>query len=319
MSDSSDQRRMLSYCLKESHIESLPLYRGKVRDVYTLNSQMLGLVATDRISAFDHILREPIPFKGQVLNRIAEYFFDHVKDIVPTHVIEVPHPNVTIAKKCDPLPIEVVVRGYLTGHAWRTYNSGERTLCGVRLPDGMVAHQKFDNAILTPATKAEEGHDEDISEDEIIEQGLVDEELWNQVRTYAFQLFARGTEMARKHDLILVDTKYEFGLYDGEIHLIDEVHTADSSRYFFLDDYDEALKENRSPKQLSKEFVREWLMEQDFQGLDGQVMPKLPDQFRIKVYERYKELYERLTGQAFVPSYIDDYDQSLRDLFEQYT
>ena len=320
MSSDSDtpSADLLKQTVKETHVDDYPCYRGKVRDVYTLNEQTVGLVATDRISAFDHILREAIPFKGQILNQIASFFFSKVDDIVPTHIIDVPHPNLTIAKKCKALPVEVVVRGYLTGHAWRTYKSGKRELCGVALPEGMKEHEKFPHPILTPATKAEEGHDEDISEEEILNQKLVQPQIWNQVREYAFKLFERGTAMARKQGLILVDTKYEFGIYGDQILLIDEVHTADSSRYFFLEDYDEALKEDRSPKQLSKEFVREWLIEHDFQGLDGQIMPELPDEFRIEVYERYKELFELMTGERFVPTPVKNLDEELGILFKAY-
>jgi phosphoribosylaminoimidazole-succinocarboxamide synthase len=307
-----------SHCIERTDHPTLEPYRGKVRDVYDLNESTLGIVVTDRISAFDHIMRQPIPFKGQILNQLAAFGFEHVKDIVPTHVLDVPHANVMIAKKCDPLPIEVVMRGYLTGHAWREYRDGKRTLCGVTMPDGMKEHEAFPEPILTPATKAQEGHDEDISEAEILERGLVDPKTWEAVRNYAFQLFARGQELARKQGLILVDTKYEFGLHNGEVTLIDEVHTTDSSRYFYAEGYEERLAKDEPQKQLSKEFLREWLMDHDFQGLEGQTLPDLPDAFRMKVYQRYAELYEKLTGNTFEPTPTDDFNQTLEALFQDY-
>ncbi|TVR28304.1 MAG: phosphoribosylaminoimidazolesuccinocarboxamide synthase [Balneolaceae bacterium] len=314
-----DQKEALENCITTSNatLPSEP-YRGKVRDVYTLNHKMLGIVVTDRISAFDHIMKQAIPFKGQILNQLSAFSFDKVKEIVPNHLLAVPHPNVTIAKKCDPIPIEVVIRGYLTGHAWRTYKSGKRELCGVKLPGGMVEHQRFDSPILTPATKATEGHDEDISEDEILNQNIVDESLWNQIRAVAFQLFDLGTEVAAKRGLILVDTKYEFGMYEGELTLIDEVHTSDSSRYFYADGYEQRLKEGKPQKQLSKEFLREWLMEHDFQGLEGQELPNLPDTFRWSIYQRYAELYNTLTGEQFEPRIIKNFDEELDSIFIEY-
>lgn len=314
-----DQKEALENCITTSNatLPSEP-YRGKVRDVYTLNDKMLGIVVTDRISAFDHIMKQAIPFKGQILNQLSAFSFDKVKEIVPNHLLAVPHPNVTIAKKCDPIPIEVVIRGYLTGHAWRTYKSGKRELCGVKLPGGMVEHQRFDSPILTPATKATEGHDEDISEDEILNQNIVDESLWNQIRAVAFQLFDLGTEVAAKRGLILVDTKYEFGMYEGELTLIDEVHTSDSSRYFYADGYEQRLKEGKPQKQLSKEFLREWLMEHDFQGLEGQELPNLPDTFRWSIYQRYAELYNTLTGEQFEPRIIKNFDEELDSIFIEY-
>jgi len=314
-----DQKEALENCITTSNA-SLPSepYRGKVRDVYTLNDKMLGIVVTDRISAFDHIMKQAIPFKGQILNQLSAFSFDKVKEIVPNHLLAVPHPNVTIAKKCDPIPIEVVIRGYLTGHAWRTYKSGKRELCGVKLPGGMVEHQRFDSPILTPATKASEGHDEDISEDEILNQNIVNETLWNQIRHVAFQLFDLGTEVAAKRGLILVDTKYEFGMYEGELTLIDEVHTSDSSRYFYADGYKQRLSEGKPQKQLSKEFLREWLMEHDFQGLEGQELPNLPDTFRWSIYQRYAELYNTLTGEQFEPRIIKNFDQELDSIFIEY-
>lgn len=314
-----DQLTALKHCITTSNSTvAQPPYRGKVRDVYTLNDDVLGIVVTDRISAFDHIMKKPIPFKGQILNKLAEFSFSKVDDIVPTHVIDVPHANVTIAKKCDPLPIEVVIRGYLTGHAWRTYKSGKRELCGVQLPSKMVEHQKFEEPILTPATKAVEGHDEDISEMEIIDRGVISEELWSHIRAKAFELFQRGTEIAANRGLILVDTKYEFGLYNGELTLIDEVHTSDSSRYFYSDGYEERLKNSQPQLQLSKEFLREWLMEHDFQGLDGQELPDLPDSFRWSIYQRYAELFNTLTGRSFEPEIVDDLNSDLDRVFRPY-
>lgn len=295
-------------------------YRGKVRDVYSLGDDKLGIVASDRISAFDHIMKQAIPYKGQILNSLAAFSFDKVDDLVATHIVDVPHPNVTIAKKCDPVPIEVVIRACLTGHAARVYKSGKRTLCGVNLPDGMVENQKFEEPILTPATKAEEGHDEDISEKEILDRGIVDPDIWSEIREKAFKVFERGQEIANSQGLILVDTKYEFGIHDGEVTLIDEVHTADSSRYFYADEYEERLKKEEPQKQLSKEFLREWLMDHDFQGKEGQTLPDLPDEFRWKVYERYTELFEKLTGKEFVPKPLDisKFNQELKEIFDRY-
>ncbi|MEQ9266683.1 MAG: phosphoribosylaminoimidazolesuccinocarboxamide synthase [Balneolaceae bacterium] len=319
MSTSFNTQEALEYCITETSLsEFKPPYKGKVREVYELTSDTLGIVVTDRISAFDFIMRQAIPFKGQILNQLAQFSFDTVSDIVPTHIIDVPHPNVTIAKKCSPVPIEVVIRGYLTGHAWRTYKSGLRELCGVSLPEGMKEHQKFAKPILTPATKATEGHDEDISEADILSRGIVSEELWEEIRTVAFKLFARGTEVAANQGLILVDTKYEFGLFNGELTLIDEVHTTDSSRYFYKEGYEERQANNEGQKQLSKEFLREWLMENDFQGLEGQVLPDLPDSFRLEVYKRYSELFEMLTGRAFVPALEKDFNTTLSQLFKKY-
>lgn len=310
----------LEYCITETHAPGIPApYRGKVREVYQLNDKTLGIVVTDRISAFDHIMKQAIPFKGQILNQLAAFSFAKVDDIIPHHLIEVPHPNVSIAKKCDPVPIEVVMRGYLTGHAWRTYRSGDRSLCGVPLPEGMNEHDPFPEPILTPATKAKEGHDEDISEEEILKQGIVPEELWAEIREKAFALFQRGSEVAREQGLILVDTKYEFGLFNGELTLIDEVHTTDSSRYFYLEGYEERQIKNEGQKQLSKEFLREWLMEQGFQGKEGQELPDLPDEFRLKVFNRYAELYQKLTGKKFRPEVEKDLDHKLAEIFHLYT
>ncbi len=313
------QHNSLKNCITKTDVPGLPEpYRGKVRDVYALSKTHLGIVVTDRISAFDHIMKQAIPYKGQILNRLAEFSFSKVSDIVSTHVVSVPHANVTIAKRCDPVPVEVVVRGYLTGHAWRTYKSGKRELCGVELPNGLKEHQKFEEPILTPATKATEGHDEDISEAEIMSLNIVEPELWNQIRETAFQLFERGTQVAADKGLILVDTKYEFGLFNGELTLIDEVHTSDSSRYFYAEGYEERFEQGKPQKQLSKEFLREWLMEKGFRGLEGQTLPDLPDQFRWSVYKRYKELYEILTGSNFEPVQVKNLDDELEKIFQEY-
>lgn len=304
----------VSHCITRTNVAGFSVYRGKVRDVYTLSNDKIALVATDRISAFDHILKEAIPYKGQILNALAAYYFEHVKDLVPIHILDIPHPNVTIGKKCTPIPIEVVIRGYLTGHAWRTYESGLRTLCGVQLPEGLKENQRFEQPILTPATKATKGHDEDISEEELLKRGIVSANVWEKVRNYAFNLFERGSQMAEKQGLLLVDTKYEFGLYHGEVTLIDEVHTPDSSRYFYKDDYEKAFPLGKKPKQLSKEFVREWLMAHGFQGKAGQVLPSMPDSFREEVYQRYKSLYEMLTGSSFKPTPTIDFDSTLEHI-----
>ncbi|MDZ7715495.1 MAG: phosphoribosylaminoimidazolesuccinocarboxamide synthase [Balneolaceae bacterium] len=315
----SIDKEALANCVTKTSAGDLEPYRGKVREVYELNEDTLGIVVSDRISAFDHIMKQAIPYKGQILNQLAAFSFDKVEDVVNTHVLDVPHANVTIAKKCDPVPIEVVIRACLTGHAWRVYNSGKRMLCGVELPDGMVENQSFEEPILTPATKAEEGHDEDISEQEILERGIVEASIWKEIREKAFKVFKRGQKIAAEQGLILVDTKYEFGLYNGEVTLIDEVHTADSSRYFYADEYEERLQKGLRQKQLSKEFLREWLMEHDFQGLEGQTLPDLPDAFRREVYERYAELFQQLTGKAFEPTPIgDDFDDTLEEIFGNY-
>jgi phosphoribosylaminoimidazole-succinocarboxamide synthase len=309
----------LNNCITTTSISSAkPPYTGKVRNVYELNNHTLGIVVTDRISAFDHIMKQPIPFKGQILNQLAAFSFSKVEDIIQTHIIDVPHPNVTIAKKCIPVPIEVVIRACLTGHAWRTYKSGLRELCGVPLPDNMVEHQRFDHPILTPATKATEGHDEDISEAEIMEKGIVKPELWRQIRETAFRLFKRGSDVAAEQGLILVDTKYEFGLFNGVLTLIDEVHTSDSSRYFYADGYEEKLKTGAPQKQLSKEFLREWLIEHNFQGLEGQILPDLTDEFRIDVFKRYAELFRVLTGKSFKPVATKNFNSELELIFKNY-
>ena len=314
-----DFKHALINCItSSSHPTVTDLYQGKVREVYTLNSQILGIVVTDRISAFDFIMHQAIPFKGQILNKLAEFGFNKVSHIIPNHIIEVPHPNITIAKKCVPIPIEVVIRAHLTGHAWRTYKSGERMLCGVTLPEGLNEHDALPEPILTPATKSLEGHDEDISEEEILAEGIVSTVLWAEIREKAFELFKIGQEVAREQGLILVDTKYEFGLNVDELTLIDEVHTTDSSRYFYFDGYEQRQKDRQPQKQLSKEFLREWLMKNDFQGLNGQNLPDLPDSFRIEVYKRYEQLYEQLTGSSFTPTIIEDINSDLKAVFSPY-
>ena len=274
------------------------VYHGKVRDVYSIGD-LLIMVASDRISAFDHILPRPIPYKGQVLNQVTTYFLNATNDICPNWLLATPDPNVAIGHRCEAFRVEMVIRGYLTGHAWRTYKSGKRVLCGVALPEGMKEHDPFPEPFITPATKAEEGHDEDISKEDIIAQGIVSAADYEVLEKYTRALFNRGTEMAAGRGLILVDTKYEFGKKDGQIYLIDEIHTPDSSRYFYLDGYAERQANGESQKQLSKEFVREWLMENGFQGLEGQTMPVMPDAFVEQVTERYIELYETITGQTF--------------------
>ena len=288
------------------------LYKGKVRDVYNINDSLLVMVASDRISAFDVVLPKGIPFKGQVLNQLAEKFLQATEDIVPNWRIASPDPNVTIGQYCEPFKVEMVIRGYLTGHAWRTYNSGKRILCGAEMPDGMKEHQQFPEPIITPSTKAAEGHDEDISKEEIISNGIVSAEDYAQLENYTRILFQRGTEIAAKRGLILVDTKYEFGKKDGKIYLIDEIHTPDSSRYFYADGYEERLANDENQKQLSKEFVREWLMENGFQGKEGQQIPEMSDEFVQSVSERYIELYENVSGEKFVRSDVSDPNERIQ-------
>lgn len=275
------------------------LYKGKVRDVYNINDELLVMVVSDRISAFDVVLPEGIPYKGQVLNQIAAKFLDATADIVPNWKIAVPDPMVTVGKFCEPFPVEMIIRGYLTGSSWRTYKKGTREICGVPIPNGMKEHQRFAKPIVTPTTKATEGHDEDISKEEIIKQGLVSAEDYALLEKYTIQLFKRGTEIAKEMGLILVDTKYEFGKKDGQIYLIDEIHTPDSSRYFYLDGYQERQDKGEAQKQLSKEFVREWLMANGFQGQTGQQVPEMNAEFVKSVSNRYIELYENITGEKF--------------------
>ncbi len=278
------------------------LYKGKVRDVYNINDEYLVMVVSDRISAFDVVLPEGIPYKGQVLNQIASKFLDATADIVPNWKIATPDPNVTVGHFCEPYKVEMVIRGYLTGHAWREYKAGKRSLCGIPLPEGMVENQKFPEPILTPTTKADEGHDEDISREEIIAQGLVDAKEYAMLEEYTRKLFQRGTEMAAEKGLILVDTKYEFGKKDGKIYLIDEINTPDSSRYFYAKGYEERLAAGEAQKQLSKEFVRQWLIENGFQGKEGQTVPEMTEEFVASVTDRYIELFENITGDQFVKS-----------------
>ncbi|MFV0290553.1 MAG: phosphoribosylaminoimidazolesuccinocarboxamide synthase [Mangrovibacterium sp.] len=278
------------------------VYHGKVRDVYTLNNDLLVMVVSDRISAFDVILPEGIPYKGQVLNQIATKFLDATAHIVPNWKIATPDVNVTIGHACEQFKVEMVIRGYLTGHAWREYKSGKRSLCGVSLPEGMVENQKFEKPIITPTTKADIGHDEDISREDIIKHQLVSEADYSALEKYTHALFEQGTKMAAEMGLILVDTKYEFGKKDGKIYLIDEIHTPDSSRYFYAEGYAERLAKGEAQKQLSKEFVREWLMANGFQGKDGQTIPTMDSDFVNSVTERYIELYEKITGDKFEKS-----------------
>ena len=278
------------------------VYHGKVRDVYNINDEYLVMVVSDRISAFDVILPEGIPFKGQVLNQIASKFLDATADIVPNWKIATPDPNVTVGHRCEPFKVEMVIRGYLTGHAWREYRDGKRSLCGIAIPDGMVENQKFEKPVITPTTKADEGHDEDISKEEILATGLVGREDYEKLEEYTLNLFQRGSEMAAEKGLILVDTKYEFGKKDGKIYLIDEIHTPDSSRYFYAKGYEERLAKGEGQKQLSKEFVRQWLIENGFQGKDGQKVPEMNQAFIESVTGRYIELYENITGDTFEKS-----------------
>lgn len=277
------------------------VYHGKVRDVYDINGDVLVMVATDRISAFDVILPKGIPFKGQCLNQIAASFLDATADIVPNWKLATPDPMVTVGLKAEGFRVEMIIRGYLTGSAWRDYKNGCREICGVRLPDGMRENERFPEPIITPTTKAEEGHDENISKEEIIAQGIVSKEDYEQMEQYTRALFQRGTEIAAKMGLILVDTKYEFGKRDGKVILIDEIHTPDSSRYFYAEGYEEKFEKGEAQKQLSKEFVRQWLIEHDFMNREGDVMPEITDEYAQSVSDRYIELYEHITGTSFVP------------------
>lgn len=279
----------------------LHTYHGKVRDVYYIENELLVMIASDRISAFDVILPKPIPFKGQVLNQIAAYMLDATKDICPNWLISTPAPNVAVGKKCTPFKIEMVVRGNLVGHAWRTYQAGGRTLCGVTLPEGLKENDFFPTPIITPSTKASEGHDEDISKEAIIAQGLASAEDWAILEKYALALFARGKEIAAKRGLILVDTKYEFGKIGDTIYLMDEIHTPDSSRYFYADGFEARQAKQEKQKQLSKEFVREWLIENNFMGKDGQTVPAMSDEWIQTISKRYIELYEQIIGTPFMP------------------
>ena len=282
-------------------------YKGKVRDVYTIADQYLAMVVSDRISAFDVVLPRPIPYKGQVLNQIAARFLEATKDIIPNWVIDGHSlPNATVGYKCTTFPVEMVIRGNLTGHAWRTYKSGARTLCGVALPEGMKENDFFENPIITPTTKAVEGHDTDISREEIIKEGLISEKEYEQLETYTRALFSRGRDMAKERGLILVDTKYEFGKIGDTIYLIDEIHTPDSSRYFYLDGFEDRQKEGKPQTQLSKEFVREWLMDNGFQGKEGQQVPEMTDEKVKEISDRYIQLYEQVTGTKFERQDVTD-------------
>lgn len=288
-------------------------YRGKVRDVYFIGNDLLVMVASDRISAFDVVLPRAIPFKGQVLNQIAAHMLEATKDIVPNWRMDSPDPNVTIGHRCEPFRVEMVIRGYLTGHAWRTYKSGSRVICGVQMPDGLKENDPFPAPIITPTTKASEGHDEDISREEIISRGIVDEQHYIQLENYARLLFARGSEIARKQGLILVDTKYEFGLRNGEVMLMDEIHTPDSSRYFYADGYEERQQRGEAQRQLSKEFVREWLIANNFMGKEGQTVPVMSDEFVQSVSARYIELFEQVSGQKFSPRNYDQVESAMEE------
>jgi phosphoribosylaminoimidazole-succinocarboxamide synthase len=281
-------------------------YRGKVRDVYTINNNLLVMIASDRISAFDVILPRGIPYKGQVLNQLASFMLKATSDICPNWLLETPTANSSIGNKCEPFKVEVVVRGNLCGHAWRTYSNGQRVLCGALMPDGLKENDLFPTPLITPSTKASEGHDEDISENEIIEQGLVPRNEWTQIKTYALALFERGKELALKQGLILADTKYEFGKRHGQIVLMDEIHTPDSSRYFYADGFAERQEKGEKQKQLSKEFVREWLIQNEFMGKEGQTVPAMSDEWVETISKRYIELYEKVTGTLFTPQDLEE-------------
>lgn len=296
------------------------LYHGKVRDVYNINDKYLVMVATDRISAFDVILPKGIPFKGQVLNQIAAQFLDATNDICPNWKVAVPAPMVTVGLRCEPFKVEMIVRGYLAGSAWREYAAGARSICGVELPDGLVENQKLPHPIITPTTKEDEGHDENISREEIIKRGIVSKEDYEKMEQYALAIFERGTEMAARQGLILVDTKYEFGKRDGEVILIDEIHTPDSSRYFYAEGYEERLAKGEPQKQLSKEFVRQWLIENGFMGKEGQQVPEMTDEYCGEVSARYIELYEHITGEKFLGASEENMaqrmEQAVRDCLD---
>jgi phosphoribosylaminoimidazole-succinocarboxamide synthase len=307
--------------ITSSHFQfpgQVSVYNGKVRDVYTLENGLLVMVASDRISAFDHILPKGIPFKGQVLNQVATMFLDATKDIVPNWLIATPDPSVAVGYACEPVRVEMVIRGYMSGHAAREYKAGKRILCGVAMPEGMIENDKFPEPIITPATKADEGHDEDISREDILAKGIVPEHIYLQMEKYTRALFQRGTEMAAERGLILVDTKYEFGIRNGEVILIDEIHTPDSSRYFYTEGYEERQKNGEPQKQLSKEFVRQWLIENGFQGLEGQQMPFMPDEFVNTITDRYIELYEKITGTKFEKSDTTDIQARIQKNVDAY-
>ena len=297
------------------------VYHGKVRDVYNIGEELLVMVASDRISAFDVVLPEGIPYKGQVLNQIAAKYLDATADIVPNWKLATPDPMVTVGHYCNPFPVEMIIRGYLTGSSWRTYKSGARLICGVPVPDGLKEHQRFPEPIVTPTTKADEGHDEDISKEEIIAQGLVSAEDYQKLENYTKKLFKRGTEIAAEKGLILVDTKYEFGKIGDQIYLIDEIHTPDSSRYFYADKYEERFAKGEQQKQLSKEFVREWLMENGFQGQEGQKVPEMTNEIVESISNRYIELFEQVTGEKFVKtpseSVLSRIEKNINDFLQE--
>ena len=296
----------------------LSVYHGKVRDVYTLKNDLVVMVASDRISAFDHVLPKGIPFKGQVLNQVATMFLEATKDIVPNWLLATPDPSVAVGLACEPIRVEMVIRGYLAGHAAREYAAGKRMICGVEMPEGLKENDRFPEPIITPASKAEEGHDEDISREEIIQKDLVPEAIYLQMENYTRALFQRGTEIAAQRGLILVDTKYEFGLLNDKVILIDEIHTPDSSRYFYLEGFEERQIKGQPQKQLSKEFVRQWLMEIGFQGLEGQKMPEMPDEFVQTITDRYIELYERISGNTFVKAETSDIVNRIQSNVDNY-
>jgi len=310
----------LSHTIEQTSFDNLgECYHGKVRDNYRQNGRRI-LVTSDRISAFDHVLPQTIPFKGQVLNQTAAYFFDATSDLVPNHVLSVPDPNVTVAQECNPIPIEFVVRGYLAGHAWREYDRGARSLCGQELPDGLRQSEQLPEPIVTPTTKAEQGHDQDVTREEAIATTDIDPTTYDQLAEWALALFRRGSEMASDQGLLLVDTKYEFGrTSEGNLVLIDEVHTPDSSRYYYEEGYEQRLSAGTPQRQLSKEFVREWLMDNGFQGREGDEMPTLPDAFRVKVTKRYVELFERVTGKTFEADTHPDPERRIHESLSDYT
>lgn len=294
------------------------VYKGKVRDVYNINDDLMVMVVTDRISAFDVVLPKGIPFKGQVLNQIAAGFLDATSDICPNWKIATPDPMVTVGHFCSPFAIEMIIRGYLTGSSWRAYKNGAREICGVKIPDGMIEHQRFPEPIITPTTKADTGHDEDITREEILSQNIISEKDYVLLEKYTRELFQRGTEIAAKQGLILVDTKYEFGKKQDQIYLIDEIHTPDSSRYFYIDGYEERQAKGEAQKQLSKEFVREWLMDNGFQGIDGQNIPEMTDEFVNQVSERYIELFEKITGKSFDKEEVENVLERVENNIKNY-
>ena len=310
----------MSHAIKETNFQfpaQIDFYKGKVRDVYIFDKELV-VVASDRISAFDVVLPRPIPFKGQVLNQIAAKFLEATSDLVPNWVTATPDPNVTVGKRCEPFKVEMVIRGYLSGHAAREYKAGKRMICGVPMPEGMKENDAFPIPIITPTTKASEGHDEDISKEDILAKGIVSKEDYEVLEKYTRALFQRGQEMAKEKGLILVDTKYEFGKYEGEIYLIDEIHTPDSSRYFYADGYEQNQKEGKAQRQLSKEFVRQWLIENGFQGKDGQVVPEMTDEIVQSISDRYIELFEKITGEKFVKAETDAIETRIEEAIKKY-